>query len=351
MNDTPTTLGDLLAAYTAEQCTVIIDAEPQLRAGENVVHVTRVGGAPAAQHDSGLRRAVRRGRRPRNLEDELVWWAGLLGAVRDMDILQAGLTERIAALPPELVLGPVESTVSRPRSRPSARSASDAVDEAMDSERYRKLIALVHAWRSDPPFTPAADAARERGHRATSRRPRRRSPSGWGRPSTRGRPARRTPTSCSTGAQGRQAAPVRGRGRGPALGQQGREDRGRSARTCRTCSAPIRTGSSRRRSCASSAPGSASAPGQNGFTYGLLYAQVVAAGDTLVARPQALRLDPLLAPRARPTSFVTLGAHRTLSLRRARHPASQRDRRRRCRRSRDARDRRRARQNDGTGTS
>ena len=42
MNDTPTTLGELLAAYTAEQCTVIIDAEPQLRAGENVVHVTRV---------------------------------------------------------------------------------------------------------------------------------------------------------------------------------------------------------------------------------------------------------------------------------------------------------------------
>ena len=29
----------------------------------------------------------------------------------------------------------------------------------MDSERFRKLIGLMHHWRSDPPFTPAADAS------------------------------------------------------------------------------------------------------------------------------------------------------------------------------------------------
>ena len=36
----------------------------------------------------------------------------------------------------------------------------------MDSERYRKLVALVHAWRSDPPFTSAADvpAAEVKGY-------------------------------------------------------------------------------------------------------------------------------------------------------------------------------------------
>ena len=38
----PQTLADLIGAYLAEQCTVIIDAEAQLRAGENVIHVTRV---------------------------------------------------------------------------------------------------------------------------------------------------------------------------------------------------------------------------------------------------------------------------------------------------------------------
>jgi CHAD domain-containing protein len=156
MNDAPETLRDLVGAYLAEQCTVIVDAEPALRDGENVVHVTRV--------------AVRRLRstlrvfgelfdvaQAGHLEDELVWWAGLLGAVRDMDILQAGLTGQIAALPPELVLGSVESTIATEIA--AARKAGmDVVLEAMDSDRYRKLVALVHAWRSDPPFTAAGDA-------------------------------------------------------------------------------------------------------------------------------------------------------------------------------------------------
>lgn len=155
MNDAPETLRDLVGAYLAEQCTVIADAEAALRAGENVVHVTRV--------------AVRRLRstlrvfgelfdvaQAGHLEDELVWWAGLLGAVRDLDILQEGLTAQIAALPPELVLGSVESTIQTEIAT-RRKVAVDVVLEAMDSERYRSLVAAVLQWRSDPPFTPAAD--------------------------------------------------------------------------------------------------------------------------------------------------------------------------------------------------
>ena len=152
----PSTLRDLVGGYLAEQCTVILDAEAALRGGENVVHVTRV--------------AVRRLRSTlrvfgdlfdvapaAHLEDELVWWAGLLGAVRDLDILAQGLTAEIAALPAELVLGPVESTISTEIA--TARKAGmDVVLEAMDSERYRNLLALVQEWRSNPPFTAAADA-------------------------------------------------------------------------------------------------------------------------------------------------------------------------------------------------
>jgi CHAD domain-containing protein len=157
--DRPQTLADLVGAYLAEQCTVIIDAEPQLRAGENVIHVTRV--------------AVRRLRSTIRvfdelfdvaqaglLEEELVWWAGLLGAVRDLDILQASLTERIAGLPPELVLGPVESTIQTEIAT-QRKIGMDEVIAAMGSERYRKLIALVQAWRSDPPFTEEAAASAE----------------------------------------------------------------------------------------------------------------------------------------------------------------------------------------------
>jgi CHAD domain-containing protein len=155
MNSTPDRIGDLVCAYLAEQCTVIIDSEADLRAGENVVHRTRV--------------AVRRLRstirvfadlfdeaQAELLEAELVWWAGLLGAVRDRDILAARLVDRLAQLPPEAVLGPVSSTVQTELAV-HRKKAADAMLAALDSDRYRKLVALIRRWRSDPPLTPAAD--------------------------------------------------------------------------------------------------------------------------------------------------------------------------------------------------
>ena len=159
MTDRPQSLADLIGGYLAEQCTVIIDAEPQLRAGENVVHVTRV----AVRR---LRSTIRvfdelfDAAQAGLLEEELVWWAGLLGAVRDLDILQASLSERIGGLPPELVLGPVESTIQTEIAT-QRKIGMDAVIAAMDSEHYRKLIVLVEAWRSNPPFTDEAAAPAE----------------------------------------------------------------------------------------------------------------------------------------------------------------------------------------------
>lgn len=154
MSDAPSTLGDLVGSYLAEQCTVILEAGAPLRAGENVVHPTRV--------------AVRRLRstlrvfddlfdvaRAGHLEDELVWWAGLLGEVRDLDVLLEAVTAQIAGLPPELVLGPVTATLE---TEVAARRAVGlaAVQAAMGSERYRALVALLEAWRADPPCTEAA---------------------------------------------------------------------------------------------------------------------------------------------------------------------------------------------------
>ena len=42
MNNKPATARDVVGEYLSEQCTVIIDSENQLRAGENVIHTTRV---------------------------------------------------------------------------------------------------------------------------------------------------------------------------------------------------------------------------------------------------------------------------------------------------------------------
>jgi CHAD domain-containing protein len=153
----PATARDVVGEYISEQCTVIIDSENQLRAGENVIHTTRV--------------AVRRLRstirvfselfdpsESGHLVQELVWWAGLLGNVRDMDILAQRQAALLDELPSELTLGPVASTIQAELAV-RRKQAMDAMLKALDSERYRKLVGLVHHWRSDPPFTAAADAS------------------------------------------------------------------------------------------------------------------------------------------------------------------------------------------------
>ena len=157
MTDKPGSVRDLLGKYIAEQCTVIIDSEAQLRAREDVVHQARV----AVRR---LRSTIRvfpdlfDASEAQHLEEELVWWANLLGIVRDLDILTQRQTALLAELRPELILGPVAATI-QVELAVQRKQAVDAVVEAMNSERYRKLIGLMHHWRSDAPFTPAADAS------------------------------------------------------------------------------------------------------------------------------------------------------------------------------------------------
>jgi CHAD domain-containing protein len=156
MNDEPDSVRALLSRYIAEQCTVIIDSEAQLRAVEDVVHTTRV----AVRRLRSTMRVFAELFDPsetEHLEEELVWWAVLLGRVRDLDILTERQAALLAELPAELVLGPVVSSIQSELAVQN-KQAMNAMMEALNSERYRKLVGLAHRWRSDPPLTAAADA-------------------------------------------------------------------------------------------------------------------------------------------------------------------------------------------------
>jgi CHAD domain-containing protein len=148
---------EVIGDYVAEQCTVIIESEAELRASENVIHKTRV----AVRR---LRSTIRvfadlfDAEQAARLEEELVWWAGLLGTVRDTDILTQRQQALIAELPPELILGPIEATIAEELAA-HRKQSMDELLEALNSERYRKLIGMAHHWRSDPPFTAAAEAS------------------------------------------------------------------------------------------------------------------------------------------------------------------------------------------------
>jgi CHAD domain-containing protein len=157
MPNNSVTAREVIGDYLAEQCTVIIDSEAELRAGEDVIHKVRV----AVRR---LRSTIRvfadlfDAEQAARLEEELVWWAGLLGKVRDMDILTRRQLALLAELPPELILGPVESTIQEELAV-QRKQAMDDVLEALSSQRYRKFIGMAHHWRGDPPFTAAAEAS------------------------------------------------------------------------------------------------------------------------------------------------------------------------------------------------
>lgn len=148
------TVGGLAWAYLADQCREIVRCDVGLRQGEPLVHRYRVA---IRRLRSTLRvfEALFDPDETAVLETELVWFAGLLGEVRDRDVLRERLAAKIAELPAEVVLGPVaahlETTLSLERAEHWGR-----VVEAMAGERYQALLRLLLRWRTLPPLTAGA---------------------------------------------------------------------------------------------------------------------------------------------------------------------------------------------------
>lgn len=149
-------LGDLIAAYLDEQWDAILRGDIALRRGGDAVHRTRVG---TRRYRSVLRvfgelfdsdRAAR-------LDGELRWYAQALGQVRDRQVMRDHLDRQLAALPPELLLGPVANRIHTALDAELAR-AREALDEVLASERYFALLRELRDWREALPLArnPAA---------------------------------------------------------------------------------------------------------------------------------------------------------------------------------------------------
>jgi CHAD domain-containing protein len=149
------TLRDLVAAYLTEQLTILVDAPARIRAGEDVTHPTRVA---VRRLRSTLRVFPELFEVPKagRLDDELRWWAGTLGAVRDLDVQSVRLTAALDAVPDDLAMGPLHTQLAE-FVAVRRRAALEDLHEALDSPRYQTLEVLLHAWRAEPPFTEAAD--------------------------------------------------------------------------------------------------------------------------------------------------------------------------------------------------
>jgi CHAD domain-containing protein len=148
------TVGGVVTAYLATQCREIVLGDLGLRRSKPVVHPTRVAirrlrstlrvFAPLFEADQLT-----------ELETELVWYAGLLGGVRDLEVLSARLLAQVAELPSEFVLGPVAARIDATLHTDHQQHLA-LVAEALDGERYLALLEALARWRATPPFTDAA---------------------------------------------------------------------------------------------------------------------------------------------------------------------------------------------------
>jgi CHAD domain-containing protein len=147
--------GEVVLAYVRDQLAAICQHDPLVRRGEpDAVHKMRVATrrARSALHAFGR---VIEWEATQPLCAELKWLATALGRARDAEVLRDRLITGLAAIPPGLVVGPVEADITAHFTAELAR-AGNAVLRALDGQRYIRLLDDLDALLADPPLSPKA---------------------------------------------------------------------------------------------------------------------------------------------------------------------------------------------------
>ncbi len=139
--------------YLNAQIDRIEDGDTELRSGgdgdQDAIHATRVA---VRRLRSTLRVFAKwfDGPNIAGLDGELKWFAGLLGEVRDCQVQRHRFNHALDRMPDELVLGPVRARI-RNELQEIERPARACLNEAMESARHQALIAVLRGWRDEPP--------------------------------------------------------------------------------------------------------------------------------------------------------------------------------------------------------
>jgi CHAD domain-containing protein len=161
----PGDAGDPLTDYLRAQRDAIRENEAGVRAGDpDAVHDMRVA---TRRIRSTLRtfRPLLDAERTEPLRSELQWLAGLLGGVRDGDVMAQRLASEVESLPPDVVLGPVAERIRERLGERTARAREELV-AGLDSPRYRSLVEASEGPPERPRRTDLFRRARKTLRRA-----------------------------------------------------------------------------------------------------------------------------------------------------------------------------------------
>jgi CHAD domain-containing protein len=138
-----------LTDYLNAQIDRVERGDAELRLGEDPIHDTRVAIRRLRSTLRVFAKALDKSEIG-DMDGELRWFAGLLGDVRDCQVQESRFSEALDGVPDELILGPVESRI-RNDLRAIELPARNRVADAMDSPRYQAIMSVLRRWRTEPP--------------------------------------------------------------------------------------------------------------------------------------------------------------------------------------------------------
>ncbi|HZQ76297.1 MAG TPA: CYTH and CHAD domain-containing protein [Acidimicrobiia bacterium] len=152
------TVGDVVQAAIANALARIVAHDPGVRLGDDAedVHQARVG-TRRLRSDLRTFRPLLDAEWVAGVREAAGWFAGLLGEVRDADVLMERLEHQAATLPGEdaSAAAPIVARLGRERD-----SARERLLEAMDGPRYIALLDLLTEAAQQPRLAdPGADGA------------------------------------------------------------------------------------------------------------------------------------------------------------------------------------------------
>lgn len=162
-----------VAEYLSAQIDGIVAGDVGLRSGTDPIHDTRVAIRRVRSTLRVFAKLLDRAAAT-ELESELKWFAALLGEVRDCQVQRKRFDDALDRLPDELILGPVRSDI-RNTLLGAERPARGRVADEMDSERYLSMMAVLRRWQTEAPLQDGfgEDELRKRVKRAQRKADRR----------------------------------------------------------------------------------------------------------------------------------------------------------------------------------
>lgn len=144
----------VVADYLDRQTQAIFAGDVYLRRGMDPIHSTRVA---IRRYRSALRVfGDMFDEEPASaLEVELSWYANLLGEVRDRQVQRSRFADSLGDLPDHLVLGPVAARIENDLLAEQLRFRQVVTTE-LDGERYRALLSELARWSRGLPLAPGA---------------------------------------------------------------------------------------------------------------------------------------------------------------------------------------------------